>query len=228
MTEKTIPELLARIVRERDAALSAASTLERRERALNTLEVAMFTIHKLLGPDLLAATVLDVDSADRGAILHEAARRLFALCAVFGEMPPDPAAPIRIVEEALAVSRGDAPLLFARLDQQKVNHRINRAKFDALRWDAYLDGKGLKPGERHATIAEAYGTSWETIRRSWRRDVLGRNPDPTDQYLLNRARADGVAGMGQWGGLGDTEWRRALFADGDRYRAILRENNGNV
>lgn len=224
----TIGDLLVRIVKERDEALAAETAAERQQLALGVLETAMFTLHKLLGTDLLTAMLGDLEGADRGVILETAARRIFYLSTIFGKMPLDAAAPFKVVEEAMAIARGDAPLMFARLDGQKVNHRIGQAKFGALKWDAYLRGRGLPPGKRHALIAEAYGAPWDTIRRAWKRDVVGLLSQESIAYLLQSAEVEGRLGVPRWEMLGSDDWEATMAADGRRYQFIVRENNGNL
>lgn len=225
----TIATLIAGIIQDREIALSTESAADRQDLAIHVVEAAMFMVHKLLGEDLLRAAMGTVDESDRAAVLFATARRLIAMSAVFGTMDDDAAAPFKVAEEAVAVANGDAPVMFARLERRKVNDRINRAKCEALLWDAYLKGKGMKPAERRAKIATAFGHAhgWETIRRGWRRDVANTYKKSTLTYLLLQAEAEGRRGDPRWRLRGDHDWETALNRDGRKFLDIQRENNGN-
>lgn len=225
----TIGDLLTQLVQDRDAALTIADDTERQKKAADVLRDSMFIVHKILGPDLLAAACGQVDETDRAALLQAVAQRSAIFGCVFGTTHGDAASPWRVAEEAIAVARGDAPLLFARIDRHKVNHRIIHAKFEALKWDAYLKGRGMRAGERQELIVQAFGggTSWETIRRAWRRDVQTALESTQITYLMTLALLEGKRGDPRWEQMGNPDWEGALKHDGKHYLRVLAENYGN-
>lgn len=222
----TVGDLLANVMQHREAALATEDQAARQRKALAVIEEAMFVMHKLLGVDLLASALGTVDETDRVSVLRTAAQRLHAMSGLFGKMPLDAASPFKVVEEAVSISRGDAPLMFARIDRQKVKHRVLMAKAGALRWDAYLDGLGLAVADRHARIAKAYGTDWLNIEK-WKQRELKALDCQTTKYLISVARNEGRQGEPRWESLGDTDWQSALERDGQQYLTILAENKGN-
>lgn len=222
----TVGDLLVKIVRDRDDAIRTVDPTERQRKALVALQEAMFAMHKLLGNELLVAALGTVDASDRAQVLETAARRIHMLSAVFGDLPEDAASPVNVVEEAVSIAKGDAPLMFARLDGRKVNDRIIRAKFEALKWEAYLKGFGIRAGERHERIALAFGADWETIRRAWRRDVASTLEPAQVRYLLAVAEVEGRGRVPRWE-MKDDDWASALTIDGARCVQAIRENNGN-
>lgn len=222
----TIGDLLVDLIQHRDDALAAVDPIDGQQLALDVVQEAMFIMHKLLGKDLLAMAIGTIDETDRRLVLETAARRLHALSGIFGKMPVDAAGPFSIVQEAISVSRGDAPLMFARLPGQKVNNRIIRAKFEALQWEAYLKGRGMRAGECQQRIAMAFGSGWETIRRSWRRDVHASLDEAQIKYLIGVAELEGRRGVPRWE-MPDDDWEEALRRDGERCKKAVSENNGN-
>lgn len=222
----TIGNLLADLVLHRDGALATDDPIERQQKALDVMQEAMFVMNKLLGEDLLTAALGVIDGTDRRLVLETAARRLHALSGVFGKLPMDAAGPFAVVQEAMSVARGDAPLMFARLSGQKVNNRVIRAKFEALQWEAYLKGRGMSANERQDLISNAFGSVWETIRRSWRRDISAALEKTTIAYLLGLAEMEGRRGSPRWE-MPDEDWRAALQRDGARCKKAVAENNGN-
>lgn len=223
----TIGDLLANVVIHRDAALAAEDQGERQRLALDVMQEALFAMHKLLGEDLLKAALGIVDEMDRIALLETAARRLHVLSSIFGMMPVDAAGPFAIAEEAWAIAHGDAPLMFARITGQKVKHRVLKAKLEALAWDAYLEGLGLVPGDRHARIAKAFGADWSTIEKWKQRDVWAAMNAVNIKYVINLARSEGRRGVPRWKMQGNTDWEAALISDGRRYLEALAYNKGN-
>ncbi|GAA3714304.1 hypothetical protein GCM10022268_23850 [Sphingomonas cynarae] len=223
----TIGDLLANVILHRDAALATEDQGERQQLALDVVQEALMAMHKLLGKDLLTAALGDVDETDRIALLETAARRLHVLSSVFGMMPVDAAGPFAIAEEAWAVAHGDAPLMFARITGQKVKHRVLKAKLEALAWDAYLEGLGLAPGDRHARIGKAFGTDWSTIEKWRQRDVWAAMSAVNIKYVIDLARSEGWRKVPRWKLLGNTDWEAALISDGRRYLEILAHNKGN-
>ena len=222
----TVGDLLVKVVQDRDDALATVDSTERQQKALVAMQEAMFAMHKLLGKDLLVAALGTVDETDRGQVLQTAARRIHALSAVFGDIRDDAASLGKVVEEAVSIANGDAPLMFARLDQRKVNDRIIRAKFEALKWEAYLRGRGISAGESQAMVSKAFGAGWETIRRAWRRDIGAALDKAHIDYLTAVARVEGQRGIKRWE-MSDDDWLGALQVDGQRCIQIIKENNGN-
>lgn len=121
--------------------------------------------------------------------------------------------------EADDVSLGDVPILFAKL-QSRQKIRVLRGKFMALRLDAWLNGLGIGPHERHAAIVSAYCAEWDTMSR-WVKDVRNVFGDEVDA-ILSRDRARGEKRLPMSVRCKVDSWQEAIKYEADRYRIATR------
>lgn len=223
-----VADLLAKVLQGRKDALALEDDLERHLKAIHVLHDAMFLVNKLLGDDLLLAVLGTVDNDDREDVLETVALRVHTLSGVFHGLPEDAATLYRVAEEAVSVARGDAPLLFAKGEGPKVNLRIARAKREALIWNAYLKGRGLKAGDRQERIAEAFGRPWRSISAGWRRDIVAALGASHYDFHIKIAEGEGRRGEPRWEMRESQNWEEALAKDGQRFLDAVRENTGNT
>lgn len=134
----------------------------------------------------------------------------------------------RTAEEVVAISEGDTPALFARLQNgRKRKFREMKEKLEALSWDRFLEAQGVQGAERHAAISQAYKHEWDTISR-WEKDVRASLGDSLVDKKLARAHRDGSRHddeRAQELGLG---WRVQLAADGPKLGKAMRQSRGTT
>jgi hypothetical protein len=156
---------------------------------------------------------------ERESALEAFAERADLAAYVFGQLDRGPGSLNEAAAEARAIAQGDKPVAFAKLGRRRAVVLL-RAKFEALRWDAWLGGIGLSVDQRHSAIADAFGSTWDTISR-WRPDVetaWGR--EALRQIDLDRA--DAANGLRMWSMKPGEPWEASLRRAGDRYLAELR------
>ncbi len=157
---------------------------------------------------------------DRKSALQAFALRADLASFAFGELDCGVGSLNEAAAEARAVSQGDKPKVFEKLGRRRAIVLL-RAKFEALRWDAWLNGLGVGTDERHIAIGEAFGAAWDTISR-WREDVeaaWGR--EALEQIEIDRG--DAVKGLRMWSMRPGEAWRQSLRRAGARYLQALRE-----
>ena len=230
----TLAETLLELAKQRQAAASASDDHERSEKAQDLLVGLIYFAQAFMGDELLAAAYGEVDADNRETVLRTIAQRTMVASMLFAKLPDDAASLERVAEEAMAVARGDAPSLFSRLPAaRKRSYRVTRSKFEALTWDAYLEGLNVTASTRHGAIAVAFGHDWDTVSR-WikpARSLLGE--DYVD-YHLELARMQGRRGKpyNMNRSYLDTRsphpdpWQEALQRDGRRFLLVQRENLG--
>ncbi len=230
----TIGDNLAEAMRRKEAFLAPDNAGERAEQAREILTILLGAVGKLAGPEVLAAVYGTFDPGDKAGTLKAIARRAFAVAPLFARLPEDGASLYAIAAEALAVTEGDDPLLFARLpDQRKNPLRLARAKFSALLWDAYLKAAGVAPPERHGSIASSYGQEWDTVER-WSKQVRQKLGADFVKYHTNIATIEGAKGTRfSWGdriAFGSEPpaepWQEHLKESGRAYVAAMNANAG--
>ncbi|WP_342658250.1 hypothetical protein NPJ82_02595 [Sphingomonas sp. NY01] len=234
----TLGDLLADISVEKERILSLDGGEEQQVAAADLLRKSMFFIHKLLGVEVLQAALGSVDENDPEAVLKVAAARISIFAGLFYQIPEDAASPMKVVEEAAAISNGDAPQMFAKFSDTKVKDRVIRAKFRAHVWAAYLKASGMPAMQAERRVEDAFGYPWETIRKGWTRDVGAALDEVYRSFALNLAKVTGAAGRPNWEQAEiahqrtiDThatndmlDWEIALRLDGQRFIRALNAN----
>lgn len=230
MSSKDMVDELKQLILSKADALAEEDPQRRIFKARDVLVGVLGLCAEFLGPELLATAYGKVDpSAEREELLHLLATRLHITSTLFWSLPNDSISLSAVTSEALAVARGDAPLLFARLEGRKVNYRVLRAKFEALKWDKFLDGMGLGPPDRHARIASAFGQEWETIRRRWKKDVIAGLTKVDVPYFLQSAKLEGKTGFRPSSLINPGEtWETALARSGRAFLQAQTDNAGNI
>lgn len=159
-------------------------------------------------------------STEREQALEGFAARADLASYAFGQLDRGAGSLNEAAAEARAIAQGDKPVAFAKLGRRRPIV-ILRAKFDALRWDAWLSGIGIGVDERHAAIAAAFGAPWDTISRwrpdlenAWGREALGQ---------IEQDRLDARNGLRMWSMAPGEPWETGLTHAGARYLAALRE-----
>lgn len=159
-------------------------------------------------------------ATDRAEALQGFAVRAQLASYVFGRHDVGPGSLNEAAAEARAVAQGDKPQVFAKLGRRRPI-RLLRAKYEALRWDAWLNGLGIGVDARHTAIANAFGAPWDTISR-WRPDVeaaWGREA----VRQLEMDRIDATRGLRMRTMRPGEPWETGLLRAGARYVAALRE-----
>jgi hypothetical protein len=157
---------------------------------------------------------------EREKALEAFAERADLASFAFGSVDQGPGSLNEAAAEARAIAQGDKPQAFAKLGRRRAVVLL-RTKFEALRWDAWLTGIGMGVEERHTAIADAFGSTWDTISR-WRPDVesaWGR--DALQQ--IDHDRLDASRGLRMWSMAPNEAWPIALTKSGERYLAALRD-----
>ncbi len=122
-----------------------------------------------------------------------------------------------IVEELYAIEAGEPPSILTankrKPGQRKSRYRQAILRLAALEWDEVLKEEVNDTEKRHTLIAEAFGTSWETIAH-WRRGItktLGIKEWEERLWTGAEARR-----KGSWDPISE------MKTDGLLYRALLR------
>ncbi|MEG3083667.1 hypothetical protein U1707_08435 [Sphingomonas sp. PB2P12] len=230
----TIGDNLVEVVRMREAFVSPDNTGDREEQAREILSILLAVAGKLAGPEVLAAAYGAIEPGDRVSTLRAIVGRARAVAPLFARLPEDGASFYAIAAEALAITGGDDPLLFARLpDLRKNPLRLARAKLSALLWDAYLKAMGIAPPERHGAIASSYGQEWDTVER-WSKQVRQKLGVKFVKYHTNVATIEGANGQRfswsdrtPYGSEPPTlPWQEHLKDAGRDYKAAMNANAG--
>jgi hypothetical protein len=231
----TFADALLELAEQRRAATSASDEREKSEKAQDLLISLLHFAQTFMGKDLLAAAYGELGTDDRESVLRTIARRTLVTSMLFAKLPDDPASLERVAEEAMAVARGDAPSLFSRLPAaRKRSYRVTRSKFDALTWDAYLEGLNVPASTRHGAIGAAFGHDWDTVSR-WIKPARSHLGDEYVDYHLALAQMQGQRGEPYSINRSYLEarapdpgpWQEALQRDGRRFLIIQRESLSN-
>jgi len=125
----------------------------------------------ICGDDIIRmAYAADPKPEDRRACLSRLAERLMIVSHLFSsQQPMSGSSLVDAALDASMVANGDRPKLFAPI-ASKQGVRTNSFELalhqiGALAWVAYLEGSGIKSSESQSTVASAYGTSADTMRK---------------------------------------------------------------
>lgn len=138
----------------------------------------------------------------------------------FGSIDRGPGSLNEAAAEARAIAQGDKPQVFAKIGRRRAIV-VLRTKFEAMRWDAWLDGYGLAPGVRHSAIEHAFGATWDTMSE-WKADAQKAWGDET-LVQLSLDRADAARGLRMWSMRPNEPWEIGLSRAGADYVQALRD-----
>lgn len=119
--------------------------------------------------------------------------------------------------ECESVARGDTPELFAKLPGYRKNVRLLVAKYQANRWDAYLEGLGIPTASRHGALAIAFGQEWDTMSR-WVRDASGVWGAEPIAHDLKRQRFHGEQDRQRFNDVRPEHWLPAVNRSGRTFK----------
>ena len=225
----TIGDNLAEAMLKKEAFLSPDNTGDREEQAREILTMLLGMVGKLAGPEVLTAAYGTFKPGDRAGTLHAIAGRSHLVSALFARLPEDGASFLSIASEALAIKKGDNPLLFARLDGRKSAMRFARARLGAVLWIEYLTGRGMASPEIHGLISYWYAIQGDTVGR-WAKQVSSKLGADYVKYFMKIAFVEGATGKDfSWSDdtpYGSepvpTPWLERLKRDAQAYKATAR------
>jgi hypothetical protein len=128
---------------------------------------------ELCGPEILGISLLT--SRPEADPLYIMAHRLNLAEPLIGAGGDDHFVDLR--NEIYSVVAGDGPNLFRKRSKKKgkgedSKYRAINHWLEALRWEAFLSGLGVKASERQARFASAYCVTHDSLRTTWKRACL--------------------------------------------------------
>jgi hypothetical protein len=176
----------------------------------------------ICGMAVLRGASLNPVSAERDSWLAAIEERLELAAVMLDFSDVETAQPFSmqsVIAEVHAIRSGDQPQLFARLPGRKRAWRARIGRWRALHLDAFGDGMGIPSAERHRVIADAYSTTWDTIRK-WEDQPPGSTPSQdkirvTAGEELERSRRQGRSNREGWTQLA---WEQAVKSAAAIYR----------
>lgn len=121
-----------------------------------------------------------------------------------------------LADECENIARGDAPVLMAKLPGYRKDVRLLVAKFQAIRWEAYLVGLGLSASGRQDAISGAFGQSWNTLKH-WKDHAAATWGSRIIENRLQRDRDIGIQDLLHLKHIRDEHWFPALMRSGRIY-----------
>lgn len=179
---------------------------------------------ELCGPELLAyAYGAETEGEDRAAQLELASDRLWTASHFFASVsdPGSPASFPAMAQEAYLIAHGDKPEFFALLQKRQGRKgnasAVSLSQISALEWEAFLEGKGLSAAARQGLIMEAYGATWDAMKK-WRAALEETFGEDVVGMRIETARLSGRDALA----MGDTDTPRGALADsGLRHKRVM-------
>lgn len=208
------------------AVENATDPTEKAAKARDAVVEMLGFVQSFLGDDVIKAAYGEVDPADREEMFRTIALRVHTASMLFARMPDDAGNLSRVAGEAMAVGQGDTPILFAQPARKRA-WRVAKAKFRALAWDAYLEGRDVPATARHSAIVSAFGNEWDTISR-WIKQARTHLGEQYVDYHISKARVEGMRRQSHSLGVSyraaklepPVTWEEALVRDGKHFLSI--------